>query len=240
MRVLLALVLSLLSVTGAAAIVVRHDRDDAKYRELGERFPAVASFGRAGAGALIAPHWVLTAAHVAAGLRQAATIEFGGRVYTVERVILHPAWKDMGPADIALVKLTGPVEGVTPLRIYSGRDEAGKTIVFVGHGGTGTGLTGPRRPEDGLKRGATNVIDRVDDDWLYFTFDEPPAGTDLEGISGPGDSGGPAILERNGIAEILGVSVYGQPGTRGRGTYGAREGYTRVSTHVAWVRDVMK
>jgi len=239
MRAILALLTVTVFVAQPTAIIIRHDRPDERYRALGARFPAVGSVGRAGAGTLIAPQWVLTAAHVAAGMRKDATITFAGIEYAIERIVVHPRWREMGPADIALVKLTRPVADVRPIAIYHGRDEAGKTIVFVGNGGTGTGLTGPQRPEDGVTRGATNVVDSADDDWLYFTFDEPPSGTDLEGISGPGDSGGPAILETPDSTTIVGVSVYGRPGTRGRGTYGALEGYTRVSSHAEWIQGVL-
>ena len=227
-----------LTVSSAAprAILIRHDRADQQYRALGARFPAVSSFGRAGAGTLIEPDWVLTAAHVVAGMQPGVTIPFGDVRYSIGRIVLHPEWKDGGARDIALVKLTTPVAGVSPMAIYTRSDEAGQAIIFVGNGGTGTGLTGPQRPEDGVKRGATNVVDSADADWLHFTFDAPPAGTELEGISGPGDSGGPAILERDGSAYVIGVSVFGRPGTIGRGTYGAKEGYTRVSTHAEWIQ----
>ena len=228
-------------LTGASldAILIRHDKPDAEYRQLGERYPAIGGFGRAGTGTLIADRWVLTAAHVAVGMRRDATFTIAGRSYPIDQRIAHPDWKEMGASDLALVRLTEPVAGVTPLGIYEGTDEAGTSIVFVGIGGTGTGETGPTRPEDGLKRGATNIVDRADRDWLYFDFDAPASATDLEGISGPGDSGGPAILDRDGVAYVVGVSVYGKPGAQGRGTYGAEEGYTRVSTHAAWIRRVI-
>jgi hypothetical protein len=220
------------------AIVIRHDKADAEYRQLGGRYPAVGGFGRAGTGALIADRWVLTAAHVAVGMRRDATFTIAGRNHQIDQRVAHPDWKEMGASDIGLVRLIEPVSGITPVRVYEGTDEAGASIVFVGFGGTGTGETGPQRPEDGLRRGATNIVDRVDRDWLYFDFDAPGSATDLEGISGPGDSGGPAILDRDGVAYVVGVSVYGKPGAKGRGTYGAEEGYTRVSTHAAWIRQV--
>ena len=38
---------------------------------------------------------------------------------------------------------------------------------------------------------------------------------------------------------VWACSVYGKPGARGRGTYGAEEGYTRVSTHARWIMGQM-
>lgn len=220
------------------AIVIRHDRDDARYRELARKYPAVCAIGRAGEGTLVAPQWVLSAAHVATGFRRALGVTCGSSVYDVADVIAHPEWKDGGPHDLALIRLARPVEGITPVGIYERGDEAGKLIVFVGRGGNGTGLTGPTT-EDRVLRAATNQVDRVDEHWLLFTFDAPPGGTDLEGISGPGDSGGPALIEVDGRALVAGVSVWGRAGDKGRGTYGAQEGYTRVSRYSAWIRQTL-
>jgi hypothetical protein len=234
-----AVLLVVVASVSMSAIVVRHDVADERYRTLGEKFPAVSNFGRAGEGTLVGDMWVITAAHVAAGMRRDVQIRFADESYGVDRIVTHPEWKEMGAHDIALVKLSRSVTGVSPLPLYPGQDESGKQVVFVGHGGTGTGMTGPQRPEDGLKRGATNIVDSADADWLFFRFDAPPAATELEGISGPGDSGGPALIEIDGTHHVAGISVWGKPGPKGRGTYGATEGYTRVSRHAPWLRGVM-
>ena len=234
-----AVVLFVAASVSVSAILKRHDVADERYRDLGEKFPAVSNFGRGGEGTLVGAEWVLTAAHVAAGMRRDVQIRFGDESYAIDRIVTHPEWKEMGAHDIALVKLSRSVTGVTPLALYEQQDESGKRVVFVGHGGTGTGLTGPQRPEDGLKRGATNVVDSADADWLFFRFDAPPQGSELEGISGPGDSGGPALIQVGGADHVAGISVWGKPGPKGRGTYGATEGYTRVSTHASWLRGVM-
>ncbi len=123
-----------------------------------------------------------------------------------------------------------------------GGDSCGSRQV-VGAGMRGTGLTGPVE-DDGRIRGATNRIDEAAEAWLRFVFDAPDAenATDLEGISGPGDSGGPALLVIDGTASIAGinsgqddVATGGQPGR-----YGVSEYYTRVSSYIPWIEQTMR
>ncbi|CAM4134311.1 Trypsin-like serine protease [Stenotrophomonas indicatrix] len=49
----------------AGAIVIRDDVDDGRYRIERSDFPALADMPGEGHGVLIAPRWVLTAAHAA-------------------------------------------------------------------------------------------------------------------------------------------------------------------------------
>jgi Trypsin len=228
---------SSLFVAAASGIIIRDDRPDLKYVELGAQFPAECSIGRAGEGTLVAAQWVITAAHVAKG-SSSPTVNFDGVEYPIEAKYIFPNWQDMGPNDIGLIKLAKPVEGIAPVPVYEDADESGKQVVFVGRGGTGTGLTGPTG-EDRKKRGATNTVVSVEKEWLHFIFHEPASASELEGISGPGDSGGPAFIQRSGKYYVAGLSVWGQPGKNGRGTYGALEGYTRVSSYIGWIRDTM-
>jgi hypothetical protein len=237
-RIIVVTVLAVFSAAQAIAIIIRHDRDDAKYLELGSHFPAVCSIGRAGEGALISPEWIVTAAHVAKG-SSSPTVDCNGVQYKIVAKFIFPDWQDMAPNDIGLIKLAKPVKEIDPLGIYDGKDETGKTVTFVGRGGTGTGLTGPTH-EDRKRRGATSVVERADHEWLYFTFHDSSTATDLEGISGPGDSGGPALIEKEGKWYVAGISVWGQPGPKGRGTYGAKEGYTRVSSYLDWIHDTLQ
>ena len=204
-----------------------------------DKFPFVCAIGKMGVGTLISPDWVLTAAHVAtAADKRRPKIRFGEKEFDIDKVFIYPGWTDMQPNDIALIRLTKPVNDIKPAFIYLDSNEAGLEIKFIGNGGTGTGLKGPAK-EDGQWRVATNVVDRVDQFWLFFDFDGPSdsgaISTELEGISGPGDSGGPALFERDGKIFVTGVSVFGNPGKKGRGTYGATEGYTRVSRYSVWI-----
>ena len=224
-------------VSSARAIVVRHDRDEAAYRARAAAYPAAAQVLPDGAGVLVAPRWVLTAAHVARGVsRRTPRVVVGEREIAIDWIVLHPEWRDMGAHDIALMRLVTPVDDIAPAQPYTGDDEVGVMVTFVGNGDFGDGQTGPRE-RDGVRRAATNRVEAVDDDWIYFRFDAPPDGSDLEGVSGPGDSGGPALIERDGSVFTLGVSVFSRGAKPGR--YGVEEIYTRVSTHRAWIESVL-
>lgn len=233
---------TLLLVAALAAtdsIVIRHDRPDSLYRALGERFPAVAKVGRAGDGTLIAPRWVLTAAHVAATINlQRARVVIGGREHVIARAVPHPQWRELGPHDIGLLELAEPVTGVEPLPLYRQRDEAGRTVILVGHGDTRTGLGGPWQ-SDGLVRGATSRVAAADSGWLVLRFRAPPEAGELEGAPGRGDSGGPALIEANGRTWLAGVSSAGFDGANGPGTYGAVDHFTRVSDYVEWITGII-
>jgi hypothetical protein len=225
----------------APAIIRRADRPDARYLELGARHPSVIALGRVGDATLIAPQWLLTAAHVARAVRNGRagpTVTIAGRQYPIDKVILHPAWQEMSEHDVGLVHLARPVIGVSPLPLYRGESERGMIATIVGHGSAGTGDSRDRA-EDGRARGATSRVDSVSDAWLFFSFDAPPAGTDLEGAPGRGDSGGPAIIEIAGRFAVAGISSAGYDGRDGPGSYGAIDVFTRVSTHAAWIDSVM-
>jgi hypothetical protein len=226
----------------ASAIIIRHDRDDAKSIEMARQFGIVGNVKGGGAATVVGDRWLITAGHVAAGLpRSNPTVNVDGRDYSIERAFVYPGWKDFSPHDVALLKTTEPIEGVTAAQLYKDHDENGQLVVFVGYGKGGNGKTGPTG-SDGIKRAATNKVERVDDNWLFFTFHSPDSKdvTELEGISGPNDSGGPALIVRDGRRFVAGVSVWGDPPPEGKGHYGQKEGYTRVSTHLEWLEKTIQ
>ena len=120
------------------AIVIRHDRDEARYRALGQDTPAVVRFAAGGMGTLIAAQWILTAAHVAEHLNVGASVNVDGVIRRVTAVTSHPEYSMQNGADIALVRLDAAVQA-RPIPLHTNRDETGKTVTFIGEGDFGTG-----------------------------------------------------------------------------------------------------
>ncbi|HLA70504.1 MAG TPA: trypsin-like serine protease [Steroidobacteraceae bacterium] len=256
MRRMFLAALSLIAFwTPAGAIVMRHDREEQAYIDLAKKFPATvvfhiakSDFAMDGMGTLIAPRWVLTAGHIADVLTPGDKVELGGKTYEVEALIQYPNWKGVTSwedvkRDIALVRLRTAVKGIKPARLYTGTDEAGMALTIVGMGRHGTGLTGPVS-DDTIMRAATNRVFKVDGTEIVFRFDAPgdPDVTELEGVSGDGDSGGPAYLERDGTIYVVGVGSAqdAKPVDKKLGHYGVLELYPRVSSFAPWIRATLK
>jgi secreted trypsin-like serine protease len=251
-KIALALFLALLIAPFPVdAIVMRHDRDEQAFIDLARKFPATVALRNsanradlAGMGTLIHPRWVVTAGHVADSLAAGDLAVVGSTTYEIEAVIKHPEWRGATSwenlrTDIALIRLRTAVADVIPVRLYTRNDEQGMSATLVGMGSFGTGLTGPIEMTSTM-RAATNRVEKTDGSLLQFRFDAPddPGATPLEGISGEGDSGGPAYVERDGIAYLIGVSSAqdARPNGKKVGHYGVLEYYPRVSYFAAWIQ----
>jgi hypothetical protein len=242
-----ALLAAALLPAPAAAILIRADRDDAEYVELATRYASSVLLNAPdGEGVLIAPRWVLTAAHRAKALQEMKALpklRFADRDYEIQAMFPHADWKKGGPGDVALILLKEPVRGVEPTRPYRDPDESGKTVVIVGHGLTGTlgGKPLPREKWDRRKRAAINTVDRVTPRVLGLQIKKAEDASDLQGAAAPGDSGGPAYIQVGDALFVAGIG-YATDDTHADGIIGNTgdwQLYTRVSAFVPWIEAVM-
>lgn len=226
----------------ANAIIIRHDVDDVKYHQLGEEYSLSLAYVGGCAATLIDSTWLLTAAHCVKGKEDNFfTARHHGSVYRIEKIFVHPHFdrENDEANDIALVQLKDPITTGRPAKLYSAEDEKGKPVIFVGRGTYGNGREGLLKDDD-IQRGATNTIISVSDQVIGFTFNSGDDATKFEGISSRGDSGGPAFITLDSKLYVAGVSSYQVKVGLKEGTYGVMEYYTRVSTHLNWLKKVLK
>ncbi len=144
-------------------------------------------------GTLIAPNYVLTAAHVV-GRRPPEQITFnlnlGGdlthRIPAAE-VFVHPMYRGVtgfqpgGEYDLAVIRLAEPAPAGVPIYpLYDDDLLQGSVITFVGYGGGGMGAIGTtENPDPAVKRVGSNVAE-------CFAFTMGPDNCDLIDLVGNG------------------------------------------------------
>lgn len=271
-RALLVPVLTLLTVSATPVPPTpggwRHDRPREAFAEVGLRpeFASVArlvrdgSTRRGGSGVLVAPSWVLTAAHVVDTWRPGDDYvwEWQGASAPVADVVIHPAY----PAatldervDLALVRLEHPVSSPAPAALHVEGTEQGRRMVLIGFGTTqpanSLGGNGDQMPP-GEKYGGFNVADSVGALHLFFDMDAPTmpelnalgaAEPDsLEYIPLGGDSGGGVFSRVDGTWELVAINgtvTFDLSHVDRYGWYGVVGRLNRVAPQVAWIRSVL-
>jgi hypothetical protein len=253
--------------TSAEAIVIRDDVDDAQYRVEASELPALADLPGEGHGVLVAPQWVVTAAHAISWQDSIDAVVIAGTPRRVERIVVHPGYRKLPQAlvdqalasgdatlvavaladsdDIALLHLAEPVTDVAPAVIERADLAPGRLVKFVGKGGTGTGTRGqdPHGSHRTELRRAYNAVSSANARWFCTVFDAPPAALPLEGITGNGDSGSAVLAQVGEQWRLVGLPSWKLAGGDARkapsGVYGQVSCNVRLGQYGDWIDGVL-
>ena len=228
---LLPVVLAFVSVP-AMGLSIRDDRTFAQYQAQVNTAPydAAGRFNNSQSGTLIAPNWVLGAAHIG-GTLSTFTASDGTTVAVTQRIIF-PGDADAGDAvdgnDFALFELAAPINSVSIAQLHDPTATGvsytalltqivGESAVYSTGGETGTGDVGVPIAQTGTRMvlAGTNVIDStgvdfgngVIDNIAVSDFDDPTSAdpiTNLEmGIVRKDSGGGLWVDLGNGQGPVL-------------------------------------
>jgi hypothetical protein len=224
---------------------------ESDYQSVGFLQMSSGSSNYVGSAIVLGGRWLLTAGHCVAGM-DSIRFTINGKTYTGKDWYAHNdySYSVIGNGhDLALVRLTTPVKGVTPARLARpGSNPIGREATIVGYGSSGTGLTG-NIISAGTKRAGRNLIDsyvhggNLRNRIIQYDFDAPeylapelidsrddfPIG--LEYCGAPGDSGG-GVFVGNSVA---GITSYGTVGS----FFFTEAGSTNVAVHYNWIQRLM-
>jgi len=205
--------------------------------------------------------YVLTAAHCFGANSDGTDYYYltdTGGVYRGVALHMHPSYVDTETTtgyDLAIVVLAEPITSLTtPALLYSGTNEYGQLLTFIGYGKRGIGSVGEREDfhdGDRTKAAAQGVIDKLvesSEEGNYFgiffpnedgSLPNPHGGpvvpaNRLVGLLGSGDSGGPALLETDAGWVVAGVNSNGT----GNAEYGETAWFARVSAVQDWILSI--
>ena len=257
-----AVLLAFAVAGSASAVVIRDDVKDSRYRVAASEFLPLADLPLEGHGVLIAPQWVVTAAHAVAWQPGLEVVVLNGAPRAVEKIVVHAGYKKLpqqlvdtalksGDAsgameflatsdDIALIKLAEPATDVIPAQIFTS-SAVGKQIEIIGKGATGTGTEGhsPDGPNRTDLRHGFSTVNSSDGRWLSYVFRAGNDAHPLEGSAGNGDSGGPLLVavgkERQVAALTSWKRVTGNPANFRPGKYGQVNYGVRLAYYLGWI-----
>lgn len=265
-----------LSVVGSAVTI----RDDASFGgssglDAATAYAAQSQFASVGlltgsgvgaSGVLINSRWVLTAWHVAVG-QTAGNMSFniGGSSRSVSEIHLLAAASAsfatvaLDGTDLALLRLTDEVLGVSTASLYTGGSELNSVVSVAGFGGRGTGSSGAN-VGGGVRSAMRNTVDfygtpgtnggiggtTTRTGVLLMDFDNPDGSTAVMGSATPvalegnvagGDSGGGLFIEQNGQFLLAGITSFRSTG--GNSGYNSLSGFASVDFNAGWIESTI-
>ncbi|RZS43105.1 trypsin [Herbihabitans rhizosphaerae] len=179
---------------------------------------------------VVAPTWVLTAAHCVEGSGYSVRVgsldrSEGGTVVNVKRVVQHPQfnWPDH---DIALLELERAVQTETLPLANDADMRDGQAVEIYGWGSEKADWTGPlpRR----LKM-ASGTAYNCDEQAVHVTC------TDADGGVAGGDSGGPALVKSAATGEWVHAGVCAIGHKPANDQWG---GYSTTASYRSWIKQV--
>jgi len=179
---------------------------------------------------LIGKRTVLTAAHCVVDQekppytlnpQQGFSIDGVATPIPAASVVYHPGYDGVEiENDVAVIRLSQDVPGITPVQLATTTPAVGETIEIVGYG-----VTSEYAEDYGTKRTTQNTIGKVTTTQYVFYGASGAVGSHCYG-----DSGGPSFVMRNGKQLQVGIHSWGED------VCGVAEHDVRVDAFHGWIQ----
>lgn len=242
----LALLAGLVAVVASAG-TIEDGIHDARYRQYGETFASytcrlvgtnIQGQTQVGTCTIIAPHWVLTAAHVVSDMPE-SDVWTKSSYHPVDRVVCYREYAGVfAEHDIALLHVSKPFELSFYPPLSDGSEKPGSVCTAVGYGVTGPLSVGYSRGDNEIRAGTMRLTASEASVWVCAIR---RGGSPLPFCIAPGDSGGGLWGKAaDGRTVLIGVNSYtAKLGTgKVRSQVGEESGHTRVALYLDWIREV--
>lgn len=184
---------------------------------------------------VISPRWILTAAHVVEGKRD-ARVKVRGEDFPLKVVFDKRFNRDkLYMYDLALGESDRDMRLDFYPELYEKKDEVGKAASICGYGLTGTFGSGSVKP-GGIKRAGSNIVDKASDHVIFCSVSGGRR-TSMEFLISKGDSGGGLFIDQ----KLAGINSFiNAPDGKYNSNYGDESAHTRISLFIPWIRAHMK
>lgn len=247
MKYIISIIMALMLISTAHPGTIRHDVEEEKYLELGQKYFCVkkliasnsknieeATFASC---VILNKHWCITAAHISQTEFDAINVIIDDKEHCIDKLIVNKNFEpSLYTGDIALGYCEkGFGENVPNLKLHRKKIEVEELCTIAGYGRYGNMLSGARVSDFKIRAGTNRILYKYNDMCVCEASKDNPTG--LEFLPSIGDSGGGLFID--GELAAITCLIIGKEGIA-NSKYGDEVGFVEIYKYLEWIDNYVK